>query len=355
MSKKRKNRRQGKFFIPALLISVLLTGGFVLYELYSKVYKPNIELKGNNDKTYFYISMGADFSDVYQSLVNSGYIKDTSSFLWVAKKMNYPSHVYPGRYLINDGIGNRELVKKLRSGKQEPVRVIINNVRTRGELAGLVAQNLELDSGKLCSLLNNEQYLAKWGFTPEDVLTMIFPNTYEFYWSTTAGEFLDRMWQAYRKFWNDKRSANLQNKNLSKKDAAILATIVQKESNKKEEWPVIAGVYLNRLNRGWKLQADPTVKHILHKNGKNVKRIYHKHLEINSPYNTYQRKGLPPGPIGLPLPGAIDAVLEAADHDYLFFCAKADLSGYHHFSRTWSQHVRYANDYHKALKENNFK
>ncbi|PSR04625.1 MAG: endolytic transglycosylase MltG [Bacteroidetes bacterium SW_10_40_5] len=201
-------------------------------------------------------------------------------------------------------------------------------------------------------MANDSNYVSKFGFSMENFLAMIIPNTYEFYWNTSAREFYNRMHKEYKKFWTEERINKAEAINLTKQEVIILASIAQQESNKQEEWPAIAGVYLNRLKSGWKLQADPTLKYLVEDREK-VNRIYDKHKTIQSPYNTYQNKGLPPGPIVVPQIQAIDSVLNAKDHEYMYFSAKADLSGYHHFSKTLREHINHANEYQRALNKRN--
>jgi len=239
------------------------------------------------------------------------------------------------------------LIDLLRSGRQSPVNVTFNNIRTLNDLAGRVGGKIEADSAEIINFLSDPDNYAKDGFTKDNIIAVFIPNTYEFFWNTSASEFYDRMLKEYKKFWNKDRLARAKEKNLDPLEVSILASIIDDEVTKADEKPKIAGVYLNRLKRGIPLQACPTIKFAL--NDFTITRVLTKHLSFESPYNTYKYRGFPPGPIGCPSIEGIEAVLDAEDHDYLYFAAKADFSGYHNFSRTLSEHNRYAADYQREL------
>ncbi len=339
-----------KILLVAILLLAITGGGYWAYQTYQKVFGPSVDLP--RQQVDFYIPSEADYNDVKSKLYQNNLIADTSAFTMVAKWMKYLNHINPGRYAIKDGMSHKELVELLRSGKQKPIKFTIHRIRYKPELAGLTGSHLEADSSKVLKLANDSNYVDKFGFNTEDFLAMIIPNTYKFYWNTSAREFYNRMHTEYQKFWTQERIKKADAINLTKREVIILASIVQEESNKQEEWPTIAGVYLNRLKRGWKLQADPTLKYLV-EDREEVNRIYNKDKTIQSPYNTYQNKGLPPGPIVVPQIQAIDAVLNAEDHEYMYFSAKADLSGYHHFSKTLREHINRANEYQRALNKRN--
>ncbi|MCX6267301.1 MAG: endolytic transglycosylase MltG [Bacteroidetes bacterium] len=314
--------------------------------------KPMIDLKGKK-YCFFYIHTGSDFKTVKDSLVRKGYLTDPDKFEWLAQKKRYDQHVKPGRYRLVNGMRNNVLVNLLRSGNQEPVRIIIQNVRTREELAGKIGRQLEVDSTQLITLFNDPSFLAGFGLSPPTLLVLFIPNTYEFFWNTSAGQLFKRMQQEYELFWTPGRKRKADSLQLSVAEVVTLASIVEKESNKKAEKPVIAGVYLNRLKNHIPLQADPTV--IFAWNDYRIRRVLKVHTEIKSPYNTYYHSGLPPGPICLPSVSSIDAVLSARNHAYLYFCAREDLSGYHNFAVTLDEHSRNARRYQKALNKMNIK
>ena len=275
------------------------------------------------------------------------------AFHWVSKKKEYSKSVKTGRYLLKKGMNTNQIVNILKSGRQTPLNVTFNNVRTREELAGKVSKYLITDSLSILNLFSDENQIKKFGFTTETFRTMFIPDTYEFYWTTSAEEFADRMKSEYDKFWNDDRRKKAEEINLTPAEVTTLASIVQAETAKKEEQNRIAGLYMNRLRRGQLLQADPTVKYAV--GDFSLKRILNAHLEIDSPYNTYKYAGLPPGPINFPETTAIDAVLNYEKHNYLYMCAKEDFSGFHNFAVTFEEHSRNAAKYRTALDRNNIK
>lgn len=333
-------------FILSVVVLLTVIGGWFAYDFYQRIYAPNVEL--GQGTTYFYIPSGATYADVLDSLRARGMLKHLDAFEWVAEKKNYPNLVKAGRYLITDGMSNNSLVDLLRSGEQEPVNVVITPVRTKAELAGIVASYIEADSVAILRALNDPQTAAKYGFSPATFITMFITNTYQFYWSTTVGEFLDRMASEYKNFWTEERKAKAKNLNMSQSEVAILASIVQAEqSMHRDERPTVAGLYLNRLRRNMALQSDPTL--IYAAGDFTIKRVLKAHREINSPYNTYKHTGLPPGPIQLPDRSSLDAVLNAEKHNYIYMCAKEDFSGYHNFSSSYLEHMRNARRYQKEL------
>jgi UPF0755 protein len=273
-----------------------------------------------------------------------------ATFVWLARRKRLPSHIHPGRYLIRRGMNNNTLINMLRGGFQDAVRVTFHNIQTVEELAGVVGRQLELDSAELVDLLKDSAFVAGYGFDTNTVISMFLPDTYEFYWNTSAKKFMRRMYREYKKFWNDRRRGEAEALGLTPEEVSTLASIVQEEVIHDDEMPRVAGVYLNRLRRGMRLQADPTVKFALREAGR--KRILKKDLHIDSPYNTYRYAGLPPGPICMPSKEALEAVLHAEKNNYLYFCAKDDFSGYHNFARTLSEHNRNARLYRRALNKN---
>lgn len=347
-SSKKKTNFPGLFKI---LVFILLLGicGWG-YNYYQTFFRPNV-ITGNKSSTYIYIHTGADFNSLENQLSTEHYLRDIKSFSFVAQKKKYDRKVRPGRYKISDGMNNNELINLLRSGKQEPVRVIVQNVRTPEELSGKISEQIEGDSISIISLLHNQDYLSEFGIGPATVFSLFIPNTYEFFWNTSADQFIRRMVKERQKFWNDQRITQMSQEGLDIPGVITLASIVEKETVKNSEKPVIAGVYLNRLRKGWPLQADPTL--IFAWNDFTIKRVLNKHKEINSPYNTYKHTGLPPGPICLPSVSSIDAVLNYDHNPFMYFCAKDDLSGYHQFSVTLAEHNRNAERYQTSLKRMN--
>ncbi len=340
-----------KKIIISLFLLSLLIGGYYGYMLYRRIYAPNVFLSKNQTETYLYIPTGSNFDDVKRILSENGIIKDEASFEWVAQKKNYPNKIKPGRYLVKKGMTNNELVNLLRSGNQTPVKVSFHNIRFQTELAGKIARQLEVDSVELLTLLTSPEVARQYGFdTPEQFFTMFIPNTYEMYWNTSAEQFISRMAKEYKAFWNEKRKAQARKLGLLQSEVSILASIVQAEQNVHlDEQPMVAGLYLNRLKLRMPLQCDATLKYANKKF--DVQRVLDKDKKIDSKYNTYKYAGLPPGPINLPEINAIDAVLNAASHNYLYMCAKEDFSMYHYFTRDYNRHLQNARKYQKALNK----
>jgi UPF0755 protein len=341
----KKSFSSWKKITAVVLVIILCLGGFSVWELYSLVYRPNVGFT-EGDK-YFYIPTGSEFQDVSNALVQQGIILSQTTFDWVAEQKKYKLNVKPGRYLLGNGMSNNGLVNLLRSGEQDPIMVTFNTVRFKEDLAGKVGKFLESDSTQIIELLNSSDFVSKYGFNTTTFLTLFLPNTYEFYWNTSAEQFVERMATEYKKYWTAERKQKAKKLGLSQSDVSILASIVQKETNKNDEKPTVAGVYLNRLKKGMLLQADPTL--VYANKDFTARRVLNWHKKIDSPYNTYKYKGLPPGPICLPSISSIDAVLNAKPHNYLFFCAKADNSGYHSFASTYREHLKNAREFQREL------
>lgn len=306
--------------------------------------RPNVTVPDNG---IIFIMPGDSFETVKQLLLDKKYIRNTYTFTQVAELKKYPQSIKAGRYRILDGMNNKQLINMLRSGRQEAVRFTFNNIRTLEDFAGTLSRQLAIDSGAFLKIIRNPEYVKKLGFTPENVLGMFIPNTYQIFWNTDLEDFITRMYTEYHRFWNEERLDKASQAGLSPMDITIVASIVEEETNKTDEFPVIAGVYINRLKKDWKLEACPTLKFAL--GDFSLKRVLDKHMEIESPYNTYKYAGLPPGPVRMPSIKVIDAVLNYQHHDYMFFCAKDDFSGRHYFSRTLREHNRHAAAYHRAL------
>ncbi len=319
------------------------------YHIYDEVQRPNVKLNGRSS-AYLYIRTGSTFADVLKALKDSSFVVDIKSFDWVARQKSYPQLVKAGRFKISNGMSNNQLINMLRSGAQEPVKITIGKVRSVKRLAELVGNKLEMSDEDLYMLLTDNMFLSKMGKTQETVFTLFISDTYYFNWNTSAEQFVERMYAESVKFWNESRREQAKDVNLTPDEAYTLASIVEEETIKNDEKPDVAGVYLNRIRIGMPLQADPTVKFAV--GDFELKRILNKHLEVESPYNTYKHRGLPPGPICIPSKSSIDAVLNYNKHKYLYFCAKDDFSGYHAFARTLIEHNVNAEKYRKALNKN---
>lgn len=320
-----------KILIGLLILVVVAVASYFLVG--KMLWSPNVNPA---QKEYeLYIPTGASYSDVIDSLNQRKIIKDMTSFATVAKIKSF-NKSRPGRYVITDDMSNMQIINKLRSGNQDAENVVINNVRLISDLAGKASRYFEADSMRFLNYLTQPETAAKYGFTNENFLAMFIPNTYEMFWTATPEKFAERMNKEYQKYWTPERLQKIQKHNLDPKQAYTLASIVEKESNYDPERPTIAGVYLNRLKAGEKLQADPTV--VFAVGDFTLQRVLYSHLKTDSPYNTYLYPGLPPGPICMPSLASLEAVVNATDHQYLFFCAKPDNSGIHVFAETYAEH-----------------
>ena len=317
----------------------------ILIVVYRNLYGLNIA--SGDKQQVICIPTGSSFEQVMDTLETHLKIKNIKVFTWLAEKKKYPSSIKPGKYVIGKDITYNSLINLLRSGRQSPVKVTFNNVRTLNDLAGKIGKYIEADSIKLIAFLSDDSNYKADGFVRENIISVFIPNTYEVYWNTDAMGLYKRMLREYRLFWNSDRLAKAKAKDLSPAEVSILASIIDDEVVKRDEKPRIAGVYLNRIKRGIPLQACPTIKFAM--NDFTITRVLHKHLLIDSPYNTYKHAGFPPGPIGCATIEGIEALLNAEKHDYIYFAAKPDFSGYHNFSRTLSEHNRYALLYQKEL------
>lgn len=330
-----------------LLTLLALLAGAVTYYGYDAVWADNI-----NDEhmlTELKIPTGSSFEDVVQQLKSHDVLKSVASFRQVAKLMNYDKDVVPsGRYIIQKDWSNRALIGALRTRSQSPVKVTFNNHRTVAETVGTITSYLEVDSATVLSTLLADTTLEELRKTKETAITLFVPNTYYINWDISATDLIQRMAAEAEKFWNKKdRLDKLDSAGLTREEVFTLASIVEKESQASHERPIIAGLYLNRLERGIPLQADPTV--VFAVGDFSIRRVLNKHLAYDSPYNTYKYVGLPPGPIYLPSIESIDAVLAPTDHEYLFMCAKPGYNSEHAFAKTAEQHSRNANKYRSWL------
>ncbi len=342
--RRRKNKIRRVIF--GFLFLMLLVAFGAGYWLYTIVMKPNTWTPDGKPVSV-YLPSNANFDTLKNKLYKNGLIIHRKNFEWWAEQKKLPKLLKPGRYIIKNAMNNNELVDLFRAGKQTPVNVIFNNVRDIYQLAGKVSKQIEADSGSIVNLLNDSVYVGMMGVTPQTVATIFIPNTYQMYWNTSADGFVSRMYQEYLKFWNKERRKKADSLGLTPTEVVILASIVEKETNKNSEKPKIASVYLNRLKKGWRLQADPTVVYAI--GDYTIHRVLNEYKKFNSPYNTYKYEGLPPGPICIPSISSIEAVLNPDKENYLFFCAKDDMSGYHVFARTNRQHQKNARKYQKAL------
>jgi UPF0755 protein len=285
-------------------------------------------------RTLYIGSDAATKGAVLDSLKKNSIIKNSAVFGWLADRMNYWNKIKPGKYEIENGSSSLTIIRMLRNGQQTPVNLVITKLRTKGDLARLVGNKLETDSLEMIRFLNSEDSLKTFGKTPELAMTMIVPDTYTYFWNTTAPGVYKKLADESKKFWTPQRTERAVQLGLTPEQVYILASIVDEETNASAEKGTIASVYLNRIKKGMPLQADPTIRFAL--NDFTIKRIYGDHLDVASPYNTYRNKGLPPGPISTPSRKTIDAVLNTPATNYLYFVADSSFNGTHVFSATYS-------------------
>ena len=338
--------RKGLRWFLVILVVLIGAAGVWGWRMWSRVFAPVTAVE---EPRYLLGPTGADFAQVLDSISMNGLLRDVDAFRWTAERKNYPARIRPGRYRIEPGASANALVDRLRSGEQDPVRLTLNNIKWKHELASKVAAKLECDSARLMGLLQDGAVAASYGFRSETFIAMFIPDTYEFWWNTGPEAFLDRMAGEYKRFWTTDRQARASALGLSQNEVTTLASIVQAETGKASDAPLIAGVYLNRLRIGMPLQADPTLKFAL--GADSISRVLNRDKLVDSPYNTYRNLGLPPGPINMPETRFLNAVLNPAKHDFLYFCARSDLSGHSDFARTYEQHMVNARRYQRALNE----
>jgi UPF0755 protein len=342
--------KYGKIILFVCMIA-LGAGG---YWAYKNVFKSNVHLNGKKF-TYIYIPTGAKFDDVLDELYSQNIIDDHESFEWMAKEMDLPENVNPGKYRIGADMSNRSIVKMIVNGKQEKVKLFFNSqIRTKEQFMAYVTEKLEINLGDLEDYCSNEEVLGeKYGLNSENMMCLIVPETYEVNWTTHIDDFFELLKKSYDDVWTKERKNKAKSIGYSVPEVITLGSIVQSESAIKSEQQKIAGVYINRLKKDMKLQADPTI--VFANQNFDVQRVLSADKDIDSPYNTYMYKGLPPGPICLVTTGAIDAVLNYTKHDYIFFCAKCDFSGYSKFTSDYAEHQKNAKEYQNALNQKGIK
>lgn len=321
-------------------IILLAVAAFAINRYFTD-YKENV-----SENFHLYITPEMSYCNLQDTL--EGKLRNIRSFERCFKRENPQETLSAGHYYIKKGMHNKAVARIISNGWQTPVRLTLSgNIRGIEKLCSIAGKRLMCDSITFSNYLNAPGTAEEYGFTKETFSSMFIPDTYELYWSCTPQKFAEKMHKEYIKFWNTQRTEKAKQIGLSPIDVSVLASIVCEESNYAPELSTIAGVYMNRLKRGMNLEADPTVKYALGDPG--IKRILYKHLKVDSPYNTYIHNGLPPGPITIPSKSGIDAVLNYAQHNYLYFCANAKLNGTHEFARTLSEHNRNARAYQSAI------
>lgn len=329
-----------------MIVFAVMLSSFAFYS-YQILFTPNILV--DKEDQLFAIPKGTTFKKLQSRLVEEGVVNDLVSFSFLARLKDFDKQIKPGIYLLKENMSNTEAINLLRAGIQTPVKLTFNTARKVGDLTTKLTEALAIDSADLAPLLHSDSVARSYGFDSLTFISMFLPNTYEVYWTSSPKELLDRMYKEYNNYWDEGRRAKAEALNLTPVEVATLASIVGSETNKMDEAPTIAGVYLNRLERGIPLQADPTLVFAL--GDFSIRRILNKDKDFPSPYNTYLNRGLPPGPIKLPSIAAIEAVLNYEDHRYLYFCAKDDFSGYHVFAKTLSEHNVNARKFQQALNK----
>lgn len=325
-----------------LLIVVILiaVGGTIAH---NKVFNNNNVAV---DKAVITVPKNATFEQLLDSLRAHQVLLDENTFKWTCKLRRYQTPRM-GHYEVHAGMSNKDITTLLRQGQHYGVKFTFNNLRTKEQLVEKVGHRFFFAPEELSALLNDNEFLANYGFDTATCIAAFIPDSYEFFYDITAEEFFERMMDYYNRFWNEERRKQAEGIGLTPTKVAVLASIVEEENYKASEKAMIAGVYMNRLNRGMLLQADPTVKYAV--GDPTLKRILLEHTTVDSPYNTYLYPGLPPAPIRIPEASTMDSVLHYTHHNYLYMCAKDDLSGYHNFAATLAEHNRNAAAYHRAL------
>ena len=334
-----------KYALIAIFILFVVVGT-VLLNYYRDIFSSNIDL-GEKKELFIHIPSGADMQDVLHLFEESNCVSDLSSLEWVMNKKKYGESIKSGRYRLESGASNNDLVNILRSGSQAPINLTFNNTRTLEEFAGKIGRQIEADSVSILNFLQDEANLKPYGFKSKTVIGLFIPNSYQVYWNMSPKAFTDRMYKEYVKFWNVDRMKKARELNLTPIEVSTLASIVDEETIKNDEKARVAGVYVNRLRRGIKLDADPTLKFAW--GDFSMRRVLNKHKRIKSPYNTYKNAGLPPGPIRQASVTGLNSVLDCEKHKYIYFCASPKFNGYHVFARSLREHNKNASKYQRAL------
>lgn len=333
-----------------VILIIILTGAGGAGSIYYYFFAKQFQL---TKTTYIYIDRDDNLDSVYHKIIRNGHPKSMFGFQYLAEKEKYGDNIRTGRYALNPSDNMRYLFRRLSMGYQTPINLTVPSVRTVDRLVRAVSRQLMIDSLDIAKLISDSAYCAQMGYTQETLPSLFIPNTYEVYWNMSADAFMKRMQKEHAAFWNNDRLKKAQHIGLTPEEVSTLASIVEEETANGPEKPMVAGLYINRLNKGMLLQADPTVKFGLQEFG--LKRILFKHLEVDSPYNTYKHAGLPPGPIRIPSIQGLESVLNYTQHHYIYMCAKEDFSGTHNFAVTAAQHQANARRYQQALNRRKIK
>ncbi len=333
-----------KITLAGIAAALLLAGaaGFVAGRYYSDNRKPNF-----TEKYVLYVRPGMTAGQVMDSLRTGAGTLRPKSVERMFRKLEVDQNMKPGRYVVEPSSASVYVARMLVFGWQTPQNLTLSGtLRTKERIAQRIGSQMMTDSLSIINALNDRDFLAGYGFTPENVFALILPDTYEMYWTASVKDIFDRFKKEYDAFWTEERLAKAREQGLSQMEVSIMASIVRGETLKEFEFPIIAGVYLNRYRKGMKLQADPTIAFCFNYE---LDRILKKHLTVDSPYNTYKHAGLPPAPINVPSKGCIDAVLNPAQHKYIYFCASPAFDGTHRFAVTYSEHLKNARAFQREL------
>lgn len=340
MKKKKKRILLG--ILAVLLLISAICAGTVYYYLFAPQFHPQ-------KTTYVYIDRDDTADSIYNKVEMQGNPQSSIGFRWMAKWRDYPHNIYTGRYAIRPGENVYHVFSRFFRGYQEPMNLTIASVRTLDRLARSIGKQLMIDSAEIAKVMNDSLFQQKMGYKKETISCLFIPETYQVYWDMSVEDLFERMQKEHQKFWNQERLNKAKAIGMTPEEVCTLASIVEEETNNNPEKPTVAGLYINRLHTGMPLQADPTIKFAFQ--DFSLRRITNAHLDINSPYNTYRNLGLPPGPIRIPSSTGLDAVLNYAKHNYLYMCAKEDFSGTHNFASNYTEHMKNARKYWKALNE----
>lgn len=340
MKKRNQSRRALLAIVALAALGAILCGAF-----YYMTYRRSNTIAGGKAINIY---RNTDYNGLLDSIENSGSVRNMATFRHVAKQMKLEETFKPGHYCLSGGLTNKQIERVFSHGWQTPVKMLVRPcVRDLNKMASALSNQLEASAAEIKEAMDDKQIMESHGFNKATYLAMFIPDTYEVYWTITPLQLLDRMEKEYNAFWNKSRTAKAKALGLTREEVMTLASIVIEETKYEPEMPTIAGVYINRLNKGMLLQADPTVKYAV--NDPSLKRILNRHLQVESPYNTYKYKGLPPGPITTPTKAAIEAVLNYEHHNYLYFCAHENFNGQHRFATNLAGHLENARRFHSAL------
>jgi UPF0755 protein len=354
MAKKKTSKGASPKWKRIILVTcgvMLVIGGFLAYIFYTDFLQSNTNPNIKRD-VYIFIKTGNTLVDVEKMLKEKDILLSVTTFDFAAGVMNYANNIHPGRYLLRPHANNKNLIKLLKSGVQVPYKLSFTGIHNKYDLAGKLSQQIEADSLSIIHIIQSDSFRTKYNLDIDDVLTFFIPDTTQYLFTTNTNEIMNSFTKNYNAFWNDENIHKAKAIGLSKPQVSILASIVERETYRDAEKPLIAGLYMNRLKKkNMKLEADPTVIYALGDFTK--QRVYNADLEVNSPYNTYKYEGLPPGPICIPSLSSLNSVLNYAHHDYLYMCAKEDFSGYHNFAKTLAEHHQNSKRYTAELKRRN--